>query len=94
MKPYLNINGQKLHWSYYGKVKRLCNKDMDTTIDLFWRARDSSDIPKYIAAAFRDGWWCHESKERSKGQMEVVREWWDEITQPKKPASMKVNLKR
>ena len=95
MKSHLTINNQPVPWSFIGKVKRQLNGDMDTVIDLFWKARNHPDVIRYVAKAIVDGHWSHESRERENGQMETVREWWQRLYEPKNgPTPMKKELKK
>jgi len=97
----VEINGQKVPWSAVQKVRRMCGGDWDQTIDAFWKARNATGpnaILRYVMHGFVKNdagirYSLLPSKERERGQMENIREWWRDMVAkeaPKKAGPTKV----
>jgi len=89
------ISGQSIPWSFIQKVRRFCGGDWDQTMDIFWKARETTGhnaIIRYVTKGMVDGskgkkWLLIPSREREAGKMGAVRQWWEGLYQRKPKAT-------
>jgi hypothetical protein len=86
------INGQQVPWSFIKLVYKAMGDDWDTTIDLFWKARNATGrngIIRYVKAGFKpdkkgNRYAFLPSADRDAGRMRQIRDWWKrEVYTPK-----------
>lgn len=79
------INGQPIAWSFVQRVRRYCGGDWERCIDVFYKARNATDVVKYVAKGFRpDNPYSMVASPDFENDRQRVLSWWESVCVHKK----------